>query len=523
MTKYNLSTKTPETGSIGIPVEPEIYFDPKEEAPVTEVKVEETPRASIGVEVHYPFDTGEACPVDDTVVFPPGNEKMIKDAIEKMPTDTTADNAHERLWKTNVRQSVSYIPYAEQWVNRLNDPDARFTQKPMFNNIDCSSRSAKFKPKPAGEVLRGRDAIFRAVQLTGQGTVFNVVLWNSGIRLTLTPPTESEIVEYYRQVMEDRINFGRATYGFVFSNITVITLKRMMDLIIPHIQETNVKSSEMDISDILNHISVFDIPSLIWGFICTMYPKGYNYSRPCVNSVVKDDKTDVCMEIFKEVVNVSKMQIVDDQYLTPWQKSHMASLTPNVRSLADIKRYKEEMTKAATRRVDIQGEGDDAIAIILKNPSIADHIDIGYHWVTGLTDMVNELMTMSADDNSRNEAIMKHGMATAMRQYRHYIDHIEIGSNTIEEASDIDEIVNRWSASDTIREKFFDQVKTYIDEATAAIIGIPVFECKVCAAAGRNGEQKTVETKRHVNYIAIEVYKLFFALVSQRMRAIASR
>ena len=133
-----MSDELPESPDMSIDQPPqeeagEIYFDPteapqvSEEPTPTEAPKQEVPVAVPNVEVYYPFDTGEPCPVTDTIALPPGDEKMIREAIERMPNDTTADNGHERNWKSLVRNSVGYIPYAEQWVSRLADPNAHFT------------------------------------------------------------------------------------------------------------------------------------------------------------------------------------------------------------------------------------------------------------------------------------------------------------------------------------------------------------------------------------------------------------
>lgn len=467
------------------------------------------------VEIHYPINTGETCDNGDTLFLPSDTEENIRKAIQLLPNEQISDSRQLGMWKAVLNGSLGYQQQNNSFIKTLQDPTAQFTQKPMFNNIEIGLRPARFSQKD-NAILTGADATYRAIQAAGLGVPYDIALWHSGIRITVTPPTERELIEFHRIVMNDRIQFGRMTYGFVFSNIAAFTLRRIMDLVIPHISTTTLNQAEVPIGNILNHILVTDIPLIIQGFAASMYQKGFNYRRACTGTIkaAEDETETVCGNVFTDVLNLSKLPVVNMAQLTEWQKSHMSTFRPNTKSLESVKRYQDEMVRAANCKIDVY----DGIQMELRIPTIAEHIDQGYEWVIGITEAVNSVLTLDTTDDIRNAAITEHGLATAMRQYRHNIDKLYIGTNTIEKPEDISNAIDRWSANDTIREKFFTEVQAFVDRATVSVIGIPKFHCSKCKELNEGKQYPHLD-----EYIPLEPYQLFFGLVSQRMKRIMAR
>lgn len=521
------SATVPEPASGSVDTEPEVFFESEpSDTPVTVTEqsvkqvIEPTEERKAEerlthVELHYPINMGEKCDNGDTLFLPSDTEDHVRDAIQLLPNEQISDNRQLGMWKAVLNGSLGYQQQNNSFIKTLQDPLAHFTQKPMFNNIDIGLRPARFSQKE-NAILTGPDATYRAIQAAGLGVPYDIALWHSGIRITVTPPTERELIEFHRIVMNDRIHFGRMTYGFVFSNISAFSLRRIMDLVIPHISTTTLNQAEVPIGNILNHILVTDIPLIIQGFASSMYQKGFNYRRACTGTVksAEGETETICGNVYTEVLNLSKLPVVNMNALTEWQKSHMSTFRPNTKSLESIKRYQDEMVRAANCKIDVY----DSIQMELRIPSIAEHIDQGYEWINGITEAVASILSLDTTDDIRNSAITEHGLATAMRQYRHNIDKLYIGTSTIEKPEDISNVIDRWSANDTIREKFFTEVQSFIDRATVAVIGIPKFHCSKCKQLNEGKELPHFE-----EYIPLEAYQLFFGLVSQRMKRIMAR
>jgi hypothetical protein len=217
-------------------------------------------------------------------------------------------------------------------------------------------------------------------------------------------------------------------------------------------------------------------------------------------------------------LNVSKLQFTNRAALTEWQKTFMSSRTPRQKELKDIERYKEELVKIQGKRLDINKDTDNAISILLKTPTVNQYIESGQTWIDNIVDMVDSAIGSTANEDERNDLIIRHGQASAMRQYGHWVDHIEIDTNIVNDRETIDSLLNTMSSDDNIRTEFLDGVLNYINKSTISVIGIPAYDCPSCGEP-QEGEGSNV----HKNVMPLDVVQLFFGLLMQRLARISDR
>jgi hypothetical protein len=448
----------------------------------------------------------------DQIIIPSNYDAETRDVLDKTPNINLLDNPESREWATTVAESLKLNTFNEAFVPTLEDPDAEFRHRVEHSASSLCGQSPKFKPSE-NQNLKGERATIRLISHLGLGTLFQVPLWHSGIWVTFKPPSDSEIIELNRILIADKISFGRHTYGLSFSNLTAYTIDRLIDFALAHIYDITAKSEAININDLKNFISCQDIPSFLWGFICTMYPRGFRYRRACTSDPEK------CNYILDETLNVSKLQWTNVKALTDWQKTFMSGRQSKNKDLASITRYKEELSKIQKKKVIINEGNDSEITIIIKTPTLSEYIESGHRWIGDIVNTVDKALNSDSSISDKNKLIVNYGQASAMRQYAHWIDSIEYDTNVINDVETIEGILDVLSADDEIRTEFIKGVSDYINHSTVSVIGIPVYDCPNCSAVQEN----PIKLPDYKNIIPLDVVQLFFALLTQRLNRLIER
>lgn len=496
------------------PVTDDVLDDPVETVTPEESNIENSTssRKPQRVTQDYPTALGETTASTDSIVLPSNFDRETRDVLEKMPNVNLLDSPQTRQWASDVVEGLELTTHNEAFISPLEQDDADFKQKLEDNGMSLMAASPKFK-SIQNETLKGERAVIRLISHLGMGTLFQTPLWHSGLWVTFKPPTESELIELNRILVADKIMFGRYTYGLVFSNLLSYTTDRLVDFALAHVYDLTAKSDAITVDNIKDHISCLDIPSLLWGFVCTMYPKGFKYRRACINDPEK------CNFVLDEILNVIKLQWTNNNALTEWQKTFMAGRQSKTKDIDSINRYKEELRSAKQRRLVINEGLDNEVAIIIKTPNITQYIEAGYRWINDITDTVNRTLSLNANDEERNTLITRYGQASAMRQYVHWIDSIEYDTNVINDSETLESTLDVLSSDDEIRTQFIKGVIDYINHNTLSIIGIPVYDCPKC----NKTQEVDHQLPMHTNIIPIDVIQLFFALLGSKMGSLTSR
>lgn len=504
--EHIIDDETPEV--ISLNTEENKSETPEEKPPVVNIQQ----RKKQKVVIEFPVFKEGVDKNQLTVILPSHFDKETTEVLVSAPNVSLVDNVDARQWINTINEGSVYNTLEEVYVDTLEDESAEFKQKIDYNGSNLMAGTPKFKPLE-NQNIKGERAIIRLVSHLGLGSLFQVPLWHSGIWITFKPASESELVELSRRLNAEKIEIARQTYGLSFSNTIIHSVSTVVDFALNHIYEITAKTDEINLENIKDHISCQDIPSLLWGFICTAYPKGFNYSRACINSI------DKCNHIVNETLNVTKLQWTNTNALTDWQKTFMSGRQANSKDLASINRYKEELTKTQSKTVTLIQDDTRNIRVTLKSPSIFEHIDSGHTWLGDIIESVTKVLGSDVSSVERNTIIERHSQATLMRQYAHWVKSIEYDTNIIDDKETISKTLDILSGDDVIRNKFTDSVIAYINSSTISVIGIPVYTCPNCDTV----QTSPINLPSHTNIIPLDVIQLFFELMSQRLRKLINR
>lgn len=442
----------------------------------------------------------------ETIYLPSDNWNNFTSIAEKVPKlEITNDE-----WLEVVKNGRLVETFNSIFSEPLNNPNNDFKPYVEVGNNKLKAKKVSIKEKN-DQVLTGDIAVNYVLNKTGKGGLFSTALWHSGIWLIFKTPSEIDIINLHKSLIDRKIQLGRKTYGLVFSNSSYFIIERLLKFAMDNIYYSSVVLPKGDYSALLDLIPIQDINLILHGLICAMYPNGFQYSRACINN------PESCTYVLKEILKLDELLHTDNSRLTEWQKNHMLSIRESSKSIEDIKRYQDELLPIQSRTIKINLDTDSELSIVLKTSKLSDYILSGQRWIQGITEFIDKNLTVTIDED-KDSLITSYGKATFLREYGHWVQSLQIDSNTIEDQETIEKVLDKLSSEDTIRNTIIEGIINYINNSTISIPGIPVFECPMC--------KTTNTTNININYkniIPLEMIQIFFILSYQRRRMIMER
>lgn len=479
--------------------------EPKDNKPAKDTKEEVSIK---NAEQHYSTNLTNNKDTEN-MALPTDYGSKIREALTELPNINMSDNEAAREWIKTLNESLSSLPMQDMFRSTLEDPEAFFTQRPEHNGKPLTAMSPKFE-KIENTVLKGEKAVIRIIQTLGLGNLIQIPLWHTGIYLTIKPPTEIELIALNRQLITDKIQFGRYNYGLAFSNTMCYTTDRLVEFVLDHIYNATIKSDVLTVDDLKKLINCQDIPILLWGILCTIYSNGYKYKRACISN------PETCNHVIEATINISKLLWTNTSGLTDYQMEHMTHRQARSRSMEQIQKYKDELTKTHQSRVKLDIGKD--VYVTIRTPSIYDYVTSGSQWLTNIVSSIEKTIASDVSIEEKNTLITRYGQASRLRQYSHWVEAIEIDTNITDDRETIDELLNVLSSDDDFSSSIMKKIRDYINGSVMAVIGIPEYDCPNCGSKQEGGSYPKL-----TKIIPLDVYTCFFTLTTQRLIKLTDR
>lgn len=448
----------------------------------------------------------------EAVALPPDSRTSFNASVEAAANVAIDDNQAGREW-LNVGIAGLKNGFEESTYERtLEAADAEFIQE-MPNPASEGGKLSGVHPSTASfkaTHLQGERAVLRSMTHLGMGSIFRFPLWNSGFWMTLKPPSESTLLEFQRSCQQDKIRLGRSMGGTIFSNNMAYQLDRFIQLIRNHVYVHSLDIKEEQGIDIMDLISIQDVPTLIWGLANTIYPNGFQYVRACSSDVNN------CNHVTRERLNLSKICWVNRRGLADWQVKHMSSVRQASMKLETVERYRKELLASQQREINVDTASGAQVGVALRVPSVNEAIRAGHSWIGELTELVNNALGMEPTEDARNAYIDEHSKSTGLRQYVQWVQSVTVAEQTYEDRDTIEAHFGLFSTDSSFSEDFIAKASKYVDDSTISVIGIPTYDCPDC------GQEQKAEKPlpRHVNIIPIDTMSTFFSLLVRRKNRI---
>lgn len=429
------------------------------------------------------------------------NIAEINELSTNWPNTDGTSGKFGQLWYNAFENGVDGLTKGDSFNSSVKRPESQWRQsveaegqtlqvgKPRFNQTD-------------GAIISGERAVLKTMNALGFGSIVQIPLWHTGIWISLKPPSEGALLELERRIAMEKVELGRATAGMVYSNTSVYTISHLINFAFNHVYDATVKNITPDA--LKEMISITDIPLILWGLACTIYPNGYNYARPCTTDPTK------CQHVVKGLISLPKLQWTDTSSLTDSQRKHMANRGGKFTD-EEIKRYQSEHSRGGNKVIPIR----DSLKFRLKVPTIAEYERSGFNWVDNIIKLLEGSLGVSLRGEQRDDYIRNQARLSAIRQYGHWIDQIEVGEDFIEDTDTIEAVISNLSSDEAIYNTFIEEVGKYIDSSTISLIAIPKYSCPKCGSPQEDDSDS--HSAKHPHLLPIDMTRTFFTLLDQRI------
>lgn len=489
-------------------------FEEHEETPAAVVPVVEEPASALVSNAILTEAYTAPSTVEDTIRITLPSIKLydLNNKLNKLNSVSMEDVTPElKTWKEAVEESIDYYTVGALYQDRFYEKGSEFKQGIETKDGGLKSISPlKFK-KSDGE-LKGEIALLKVSKILGIGDVVTVPLPHSGIWVTLKPPTETDLIEFYNSLFREKIILGRATFGLTLTNFSVHINNKLFDFILKHVHSINY--GDIPKANLKNYLLIHDFPILAWGFAASRYPNGFEYQHPCVNDALH------CSHIAKEVINLYKLLWVDNPSLSDAQKIIMSEDRPGKLTSESYRKYIAEHTRVTGSTITTKN----GIKVTLKIPTFSEYTTDGLAWINKVNSAVENVLLETEepedDDGKTKTAILnQYVKASILRQFNHFVDYIEIDGAVVTDRDTINKVLEAFSSQDDIREELTSGILKFKSDTTIGIIGIPAYKCPNCHAE----QNINPVSDKFIDVIPLDSMNLFFGLLTLQISKILER
>lgn len=483
-----------------LPTQPTVHPEPEQPAPPN-VELTEPPISSTNNKPIVPEDISESY-----VSLLNVDMKELDLLSQHYPKMDSTTNQTTRAWYVAYRAGLETLLKGSSFSKSVQRETGQWRQRVDAFGEKLGASRPRFG-KSNNNIISGDRALMKATNVLGLGSIVQVPLWHTGIWVTIKAPTEASLLELERRIANEKISLGRYTSGMVFSNTSIYTVSYVVNFVLNHVYDASVKNITQEA--LKNLIKVTDIPTLVWAIACAIYPNGYNYVRPCTTNPSE------CQHLVKGTLSVGKLFWTDNAALSEYQRRHMTRRGDKFTE-EELERYENEHTRGGPYLFNIH----EHISVKLRVPTIAQYEQSGFGWVDGIVQLLEGSLGVSLKGKERDNYIIDQGRLTALRQYSHWVEQIDVEEDSVVDAETIEALLANLSSQEELSNLFFEKVGQYIDESVISLIAIPKYDCPACG-----GEQTgDVHINRHPHLLPIDVVSVFFLLLDQHIyKALTSR
>ena len=440
------------------------------------------------------------------IYVPMATQADLDKITQNLPT--ISDDVARTLNKDWVGSFYSCIEdqsTTDSFAESMKIPGSMWTQRIEFTGQNIGPKRAAI-----GDIrdqkLTGAAAIYHMQNLLNAGTSVTHPLWASGLWLTLRNPTDPELNLLEENIKREKISVGRRTLGVAFNNQSVYLVKHVFNFIKQHIYETNIKdlatSEDMDIGDL---ILITDLYPLFHLSGCTIYPEGYPYKSPCLNTAPSK-----CGGVLTEMLQLFKMFWNKDSSITPDMRKFMA----NAQARHTVKEVKEYQSKVAENCSEIIDDINPGFKIVARIPTVNEYIESGERWINEIAMSVDSVLGEDLSDAARNNLITNQARLTRLREYVHCFEKIIYTENeqVVEKRADIEAVFNVMSGNSELVQKVADSLASFISRHTLTVIGIPNYVCPDCKK-----QHNPDVSHEHTLFTPVDPLNLFFTLKDRKI------
>lgn len=386
-------------------------------------------------------------------------------------------------------------------------------QDVTYNGYVMRMDIPRIEPRTTGEKLTGTAASNHISMLIGGGKYIRIPLFASGFWITLSTPTNNELLNLNIKLLEKKDQVGRDTAGAIFSNRQALVTEDIYEFIQKHIYECSIRNWAD--TDLATHIKTTDWYALVHAMSCAVFPEGYKYAIPCVY------KPTDCNYVEELILNLGKMIWTDGNKVSTAQRKFMYEALSKPSTIKEIESYQTDMATANDNIVEI----NDNVKIALRVSSVRDLITSGNNWIRDVTTILDKLAFRDTSDEQRQYLLRSHMVINSIREYSHYVERFITTVDTadgeknfyIEEVADIESNIEKIAADNELVEIFTAGIGKFIERNIVTLVATPNFVCPQCQKP-----QQSDEATNHPLLVSFDALMVFTTLMARRLSLIGN-
>lgn len=453
--------------------------------------------------IMLPMDESKRARFDGVEIMALGDmASAVSQTIEGTNFEVDQSEAAQDFF-TNLMEGFRSHPSKGIFEDVLSNPNADWRNSIKFDGRSINQGRPNYKNQGRNNGQMSSDRLVMSIRSRmGIGAPAQTPLMASGFYVTHRPLEEADIINLWREVLTETIRLGRVTHGLIFSNNQVFVCRAIVKAFIDTMIDTTVSNLNKD--DILDNISINDVPTIAQSLASAIYPNGFPMSRP-----VFTEKSNLPKEQVSQMIDIRKALVIDRTQFADEQLAHMVNRLAKPMTLKQVKEYREAFKFNHPTVVDL---GND-VKLHLRTPSVREYLDSGEKWITEITSTVTAALGSEPTDRDRASFISKLAQSSRLRQYAHYVASIEEDGELYTTRENVDRVLTSLSADNETSERYYKAISDYINATQVAVI----------ATTSLTEYEDEASGKKWPRLIPIDAISTFFQLVEQKLRGITQR
>ena len=407
-------------------------------------------------------------------------------------------------------------------ISAIDNPSSTYlfekdiTKKPLHN--ESVVNDIKYNDKDYGisyptikKVKSDASFLMELQEGVGLGKMTKIILWNSGLWLTIRPPQNEDLINLYTKLTQEIDYISENTTMYGFSNISTVFYKVVWEYVVNHLVDSSLNVNPKYLA---RYISILDMDTILLGVLSQLFYNGFNTTLLCKNNYELDENgKPKCNYSYKINLDLPKLLWTDTSRLNTEMMSIISKRGPRSQKIEDIKEYQKHLQPNDVKTIITLNNGKE-LELELGIPNLETSFDNSEIFILEINKFINKsLSSIKTDEDTETIKDNLKGMAVKtlfLGIYSQYVKSMTLGTFKTDKQATILEALKTLSTNATDVNNIINKINNFITNASITTIAIPDFVCPVCGAS-----QATNETAFE-DLVPVNMVNYFFTLSKLR-------
>ena len=373
-------------------------------------------------------------------------------------------------------QSSAYLYEKDVTKKQLENPD-------VVNDIKYNDKQYGIVHPVVKNIKNDASFLMELQEGVGLGKMTKIILWNSGLWLTIRPPQNEDLINLYTKLTQEVEYIAENTTMYGFSNISSVFYKVIWEYVLSHLIDTSLNINP---KYLIKYISILDMDTILLGVLSQLFYSGFNTTLLCKNNYELDkDKNPKCNFSYNVSLDLPKLLWVDTSRVTTEMMSIISKRGPRSQSVNEIKEYQDKIKPTDTRTL-IKLNNGKTLELDLGIPNLEDSFDTSEVFMVEIKKFINKSLASMKEDSEDKDIDNLKSIAVKtlfLAIYSHYVKSMKLGEFQTDKRPTILEALKTLSNNPSDINTIINKINNFITTTSISTIAIPEFICPVCGAS----------------------------------------